>query len=248
MTISIITVVYNNNETILDAIQSVLSQKNVEIEYIVIDGGSTDGTVELIKKNSDQISVFISEPDLGIYDAMNKGIGLAKGDVIGILNSDDVYANSNVLNDVCLSFRNYPETEILYGDLIYVKKDDINKKVRSWKSMPYYKNFFEKGNVPPHPTLFVRSHIYQQAGVFDIKYKLAADYEFMLRIFKKYDFKAKYVDQLMVKMRLGGATNKSISNILNGNKEIVAAWKKNGLKPPLFLMPLRFFKRLAQFF
>lgn len=247
MTISIITVVYNNNETIAEAIGSVLGQTCKDIEYIIIDGGSTDGTVETINQYKGSIDKFISEPDKGIYDAMNKGLQMASGDIIGILNSDDLYADADVLKDVWQSFADNPETDILYGDLVYVKRNDVNKTVRKWQSKPYFKNFFEWGNVPPHPALFVRAGVYKQAGLFNLQYKLAADYEFMLRIFKKYNFKSEYMNRLMVKMRLGGATNKSFANIWKGNKEIWASWKNNGLTAPPQLMPSRIIKRLSQF-
>lgn len=248
MKISIITVVYNNSATINDAINSVASQSYPDIEYIVIDGRSTDGTLDILAKRHKEISTLISEPDKGIYDAMNKGINLATGDVIGILNSDDLYADRDVLSDVMRHFTADAQLDILFGNLVYVKKDNPQKIVRKWHSVPYHDNFFERANVPPHPALFLRAVVYQQTGVFDLQYRLAADYEFMLRIFKKFKFKSKYIDRLMVRMRLGGATNKSFSNILNGNKEILAAWKNNNLTPPVLLMPLRFIKRLAQFF
>jgi glycosyltransferase len=144
-------------------------------------------------------------------------------------------------------FENDPELDILYGNLVYVKSDDLNKVVRKWKSCPSYTNFFENGNVPPHPTLFVRSQVYQIAGLFDLEYKLAADYEFMLRIFKKHNFKSYYLNRSMVKMRLGGATNKNYKNIISGNKEILLSWKKNGLNIPFRLIPLKIIKRLNQF-
>jgi glycosyltransferase len=144
-------------------------------------------------------------------------------------------------------FKNDQELDILYGDLVYVKSDDTNKIVRNWKSKSYYNNFFENANVPPHPSLFVRTKVYKEACLFNLDYKLAADYEFMLRVFKKHHFKSKYINRLIIKMRLGGATNQSLSNIVNQNKEILKAWKNNGLKAPFYLMPLRIFKRLAQF-
>jgi glycosyltransferase involved in cell wall biosynthesis len=247
MKISIITVVYNNERTIEDAIQSVLLQSYPNIEYVIIDGGSQDNTVSIINKFKDQIGYFVSEKDTGLYDAMNKGIIACKGDVIGILNSDDLYQDSNVIKDVMEQFNSDLELDMLYGNLVYVKSDNTYKVVRNWESKSYYKNFFENANVPPHPSLFVRSEVYKMAGLFDLQYKLAADYELMLRMFKKYNFKTKYFNRLVVKMRLGGATNQSFTNILNQNKEILKAWKNNGLQAPIYLMPLRLFKRVLQF-
>lgn len=247
MKISIITVVYNNEKTIKDAMQSVLGQTYKNIEYVIIDGKSNDNTVNLINGYKEKLGYFISENDNGLYDAMNKGINASTGDVIGILNSDDLYQDSAVIADVMEQFNNDPHLDILYGDLVYVKSDDTNKVVRNWKSKTYYKRFFENANVPPHPSLFVRSKVYKEVGVFDLNYKLAADYELMLRLFKKHNFKSKYFNRLIIKMRLGGATNQSFTNIINQNKEILKAWKKNGLRAPFYLMPLRIIKRLAQF-
>jgi glycosyltransferase len=248
MKISIITVVYNNVSTLETAIKSVIEQSYQNLEYIIIDGGSTDGTIELIRKYDSHISYWSSERDEGLYDAMNKGIKKATGDVIGILNSDDMYQDNQVLSDVMKSFTAMQEMDILYGDLVYVKADDTDTIVRTWKSTPYFNNYFEFGNVPPHPALFLRAQVYQSAGLFNLDYKLAADYEFMLRIFKKYDFTSNYLNRLMVRMRLGGETNKSFKNIVNGNREILNAWRNQGLVAPVYLMPLRFFKRILQFF
>jgi glycosyltransferase len=247
MKISIITVVYNNEATIRQALESVLNQSYSNIEYVIIDGKSKDNTVSIIEEYKNKLGYFISEPDKGLYDAMNKGIQAATGDVIGILNSDDLYQDSNVLSDVINQFNSDIDLDIVYGNLVYVKKEEVDLVVRNWKSKDYYAKFFDDGNVPPHPSLFLKKEVYQKAGLFDLEYKLAADYEFMFRVFKKFNFKSKYINRLIVKMRLGGETNKSIQNIINQNKEILKAWKQNGLNPPLLLMPLRITKRLIQF-
>ena len=247
MKISIITVVYNNERTIQEAMQSVLKQSYGNIEYVIIDGNSKDNTVNLINEYRAKLGYFVSERDKGLYDAMNKGIKACTGDVIGILNSDDLYQDSEVIAAVMEQFNKDPELDILYGDLVYVKSDDTNKIVRNWKSKEYYNRFFENANVPPHPALFVRSKVYKEAGLFDLQFKLAADYELMLRMFKKHNFKSKYINRLIIKMRLGGATNQSYTNIVNQNKEILKAWKVNGLQAPFYLMPLRIIKRLSQF-
>lgn len=247
MKISIITVVFNNEKTIKQAIESVLSQSYNNIEYIVIDGNSVDNTVEIINEFKDKLAFFISEKDKGIYDAMNKGVNAATGDVIGILNSDDLYQDNNVLEMVMNQFNQNPSIDIVYGDLVYVKSDNLDKIVRNWKSKTYFNNFFENGNVPPHPSLFVKKGVYEKAGLFNLDFKLAADYEFMLRIFKKNSFNSKYINRVIVKMRLGGATNQSFSNIKRQNIEILKAWNHNELKVPFLLMLLRFFKRLIQF-
>lgn len=247
MKLSIITVVYNNEKTIKEAMQSVLGQSYRDIEYVIIDGGSRDNTVNFINEYKEKLGYFSSEKDDGLYDAMNKGINACTGDVIGILNSDDLYQDLDVIKDVMQQFNDDPNLDILYGDLVYVKSYDTNKIVRYWKSKKYYDHFFENANVPPHPSLFVRSKVYNESGLFDLQYKLAADYELMLRMFKKHNFNSKYLNRLIIKMRLGGATNQSFSNIVNQNKEILKSWKNNGLRAPFYLMPLRIFKRLVQF-
>jgi len=247
MKLSIITVVYNNERTITDAIESVLGQTYKNIEYIVIDGNSTDGTVDRIAPYHRNIHHFVSEKDKGIYDAMNKGLALATGDVIGILNSDDVYADNGILEEVMHVFQEDPSMDMVYGDLVYVQPDNLTIVVRNWRSTPYYDRYFEDGHVPPHPSLFLRRSVYQQAGLFNTEMKLAADYELMLRVFKKHKFQSRYLPKLFVKMRLGGSTNKSWKNIILGNQEILKAWKINNLSAPLLLMPYRMIKRLAQF-
>ncbi|MDB5111724.1 MAG: glycosyl transferase family 2, partial [Mucilaginibacter sp.] len=236
-----------NEKTIEDAVRSVLSQSYQDIEYIIIDGKSSDRTNEKIKKYISNIDIYISERDMGIYDAMNKGVNLASGDILGILNSDDIYYDNEVISDVVSEFKKNKDLNIVYGNLVYVETENTDKVIRKWRSKNYYSKFFEQGNVPPHPALFVRREVYNECGLFNWNYKLAADYDFMLRIFKKFGYSSKYVPRLMVKMRLGGATNKSIKNIIKGNKEIIKSWKSNGLKAPLMLMPRRLFKRLIQF-
>ena len=247
MKLSIITVVYNNERTITEAIESVLGQTYKHIEYIVVDGASTDGTVDRIAAFRGDIQHFVSERDNGIYDAMNKGLALATGDVIGILNSDDVYTNNHVLESIMEVFKNEPSIDMVYGDLVYVKPDDLSMVVRDWRSAPYYDRYFEDGHVPPHPSLFLKRRVYEVAGFFNTEMKLTADYELMLRLFKKHHFTSKYLPKLFVKMRLGGSTNKSWKNIILGNREILKAWKLNGFSAPLLLMPYRMLKRLAQF-
>ena len=249
MSFSIITVSYNSQNTIEDSIQSLIKQSIFNnVQYIVVDGGSNDDTKKILNKHNAKIDILISEKDQGIYDAMNKGISLASGEIIGILNSDDVYANESVLEKVAGIFQSNPDIDIVYGDLVYVDQHDLNKIVRKWNSKTYYDRFFEDANVPPHPSVFLRRAVYDQMGLFDLKFNLAADYEFLLRIFKSNLFKSHYVPEVFVKMRLGGATNKSYENIIQGNKEIVHAWTKNGIKMPWYFFPLKFLKRFSQFF
>jgi glycosyltransferase len=246
MKISIITATYNSAKTIGDTLESINKQTYKNIEHIIIDGKSKDDTLRIIE-TFDHDRIVISESDKGIYDAMNKGLKIATGDVIGILNSDDLYYDNFVIEKIMNSFKEDQNIDIIFGNLVYVSKDDTNCVIRKWESKNYYQKFFEHGNVPPHPSLFLKSKIYKQVGYFNLKYSLAADYEFMLRLFKKFNFKSNYISTIIVKMRLGGASNKSIKNIILGNKEIFSAWKDNGLKAPFLLMPIRILKRLTQF-
>lgn len=247
MKVSIITVVYNNEKTIADAIESVQSQTYKNIEHIIIDGKSSDNTLRIINQHKSPSTRIFSEPDKGIYDAMNKGIKLATGDLVGILNSDDIYSDDEVIFDIVSKLEENPGINMIYGNLVYVETNNVMKIVRKWNSKAYSDNFFENGNVPPHPTLFVKKCIYQTCGLFNIKFRLAADYDFMLRSFKKVGNTSMYFPRLMVRMRLGGATNKNFWNIYNGNKEILDSWRENKFKLPLQLVPLRIFKRLIQY-
>jgi glycosyltransferase involved in cell wall biosynthesis len=247
MKISIITVVFNNCNTILDAINSVYFQTYKNVEYIIIDGGSSDGTLDIINANMHKISKVISERDNGIYDAMNKGIKLATGDIIGILNSDDFYFDKLVLFDVIQEFAKNPDLDIIYGNIVYVNQNKPDVIERKWISENYYKKYFEDGNVPPHPALFLKKCVYKHVKHFDLDFRLASDYEFMLRVFKSDLFKIKYFNRMMVKMRLGGATNKNWKNIYKGNIEVIKSWKKNHLSVPYFFLFKRIYKRLIQF-
>jgi len=221
--ISIITSVYNNKDTIEDAIKSVLNQTYKNIEYIVIDGASTDGTIDIVKKYQDKISKFISEPDNGIYDGLNKGIKLATGDVIAFLHSDDIYASNDIIEYIV---NNFDDNDAIYGDLVYTSKLDTTKVLRYWKSKNFNKSLLKKGWMPAHPTFFVKKEIYDKYGCFDTSFKIAADYDFMLRVLKN-NIKVKYLPKILYKMRIGGESNKSLKNIINKTKEDLKALKKN---------------------
>jgi len=229
MKISIITVVRNNVATINDAIESVLSQTYKNIEYIIVDGASTDGTVEVVQGYTNKIDKFISEKDQGLYDAMNKGIGLATGDVIGILNSDDVYFDKNVLENIVNTFRD-KQLDSVFGDLYYVNKDDLNKIVRYWKSSDFKLGSFAKGWHPPHPAFFVKKDIYEKYGMFDLQLKVSADFDLMLRFLEKYQISSMYLPKILVKMRIGGESNSSLKNIITSNQSILKSFKKNGIR------------------
>ena len=245
MKISIITVSFNSEKTIRDTIESVLGQEYNNVEYIIIDGLSSDKTIEIIKSFGDKIQQFISEPDKGIYDAMNKGIFLATGDVIGILNSDDFYTNQQVLKNVALKFEN--NIDAVYADLVYVNHSDSSKIVRTWISKPYQAGMFLKGWMPPHPTFFLRKECYSKFGFFNTTLKSAADYELMLRMIHKNKIKVNYLNEVIVKMRAGGQSNVSIKNRIKANKEDRLAWKINNLKPAPFTFLRKPLSKLTQF-
>ncbi|MCB9364229.1 MAG: glycosyltransferase [Flavobacteriales bacterium] len=244
--VSIITVCYNSSKTIEDTIQSVVNQTYDNIEYIVIDGVSTDNTLEIINKYKSQITTIICEKDNGIYDAINKGIDLATGDIIANLNSDDFYIDNNVIADVVATFEK-EKTDTLYGDLYYVDAVDTNKIVRYWKSKKYKEGLFLKGWMPPHPTFFVKKEVYQKFGLFDLQFKSAADYEIMLRFIHRFKASIAYLPRVVVKMRVGGVSNASLSNRIKANKEDRRAWEVNGLKPTAFTLILKPLSKILQF-
>ena len=249
MKISVVTVVYNNI-LVGEALDSIIAQRlepGDELEIVVIDGGSTDGTLSVLDSYRDRLAVYLSEKDNGIYDGMNKGLERTTGDIIGTLNSDDLYDNDSVLADVIKSFRE-SNAGIVYGDLVYVKKKNPAKVVRYWISNPFCDGLFEKGWVPPHPTFFVHKEVYAKYGRFDLKYRLAADFELMVRFLAKARVKSMYVPKLFVRMRLGGATNKNIGNIIKGGLECQNACVVNGLIVPIWFIPRRWLSRVPQFF
>src|ERR1700743_3825217 len=209
--ISLITVAYNAQDTIERCITSVLRQKSHNIQYIVIDGRSTDNTAQIINKYKDKIDFFITEPDQGIYDAMNKGIAQATGDIIGTLNADDFFADDYILNDVMEAFTE-KSTNILYGNLDYIDKN--GKTIRKWRSAKYRNGMFNWGWMPPHPTFYCKKTLFDELGAYKLDYGSAADYELMLRFIHDKDNKSHiyYLDKVMVKMMAGGISNKSFGN------------------------------------
>tara|TARA_B100000497_G_C7672045_1_gene405638 strand:+ start:319 stop:1095 length:777 start_codon:yes stop_codon:yes gene_type:complete len=245
--ISIITVTFNSEKTIKETIESVFFQDYNNVEHIIIDGKSTDETIEIVKSYGDKISYFISEEDDGLYDAMNKGIRAASGDVVGILNSDDVYYTNHVISDVAEVFI-FNNVESVYGDLLYVDTIDTDNIRRYWKSGHFKLNNMRKGWTIPHPTLFVKKEIYNKFGLYSIRLKSASDYEMSLRLLYKNKISITYLPKIMVKMRIGGISNYSIWNRLRGNNEDAVSWKMNGFHPPLFIRIRKPLSKLNQFF
>lgn len=248
MKISIITVVFNSANTIAQAIDSVLSQTYDNIEYIIIDGKSTDGTIDIINSYGSKISKFISEHDHGLYDAMNKGVHLASGDIIGFLNSDDFLINNYIIETIMSKFLKDDTLEVLYGNIQYVDKNNTNKVIRQWESKPYYLNYFEEGNVPAHPALYLKRKIFIKVGDFNTNFKFSADYDFMLRLFKLHQFNCIYLNKYIVRMRLGGMTSGGFKSRILQNIEIYRSWRLNKLKMPLLLFPFRFVNKIKQYF
>ena len=307
MKVSLITVSYNSARTIADTIASVKMQTYKNIEYIVVDGNSTDGTIEIVKQYLDSskdvsqdalqdsakdvsqdalqdsskdvsqdamqdsskdvsqyasqdsskdasqdsakgvVTKFLCERDKGIYDAMNKGLALATGDIIGVLNSDDFYCSNDVIENVVRAFEEN-ETDCLYGDLNYVDPIDTSKIIRKWRSGSYSKENFLKGWMPPHPTFFVKKSCYENFGTFETQFKSAADYELMLRFLFKESCSAQHLPKVMIHMRAGGVSNVSLKNRLRANREDCLAWKINGLKPKWFTLLRKPLSKLKQYF
>ena len=243
MKISIITVVWNNKETIKDAIDSVLDQTYNDIEYIIVDGASSDGTVDIIESYGDKISKFISEPDKGLYDAMNKGIALATGDVVGILNSDDFYIDEFVIAKIVKEFEE-KKVESVYADLVFVKPDDLEKTVRYYDSSYFSPQKFAYGWMPAHPTFFLKREIYEKYGIFKTDYKIAADYELLARFLEKNKISFSYINEAIVKMRIGGASTSGIKNTYILNKEIIRAWKENNIYTNWFIVLSKYPKKI----
>ena len=246
MKVSIITVCFNSANTIEQAIQSILCQTYSDIEHIVVDGGSMDGTLEVIGRYKNSISKLVSERDSGIYDAMNKGLNLATGDIVGFLNADDFYADKGTIEQIATAVQDN-NTDCCYGDLEYVDRNDHRKIVRRWKSRPYQDGLFEKGWHPPHPTFFVKRSVIEQYGCFNLNYNIAADYELMLRLLRKIGVKSCYIPVVLVKMRIGGESNKNLIKILKANVQCYLAWRENGLRISPFSILRKPLSKLAQY-
>jgi glycosyltransferase involved in cell wall biosynthesis len=245
MKISLITATYDSEGTVRDTIESIKSQTYPNIEHIIVDGASKDKTLDIVGEY-DHLSKIISEPDKGIYDAMNKGIAAATGDIVGILNSDDFYAHNEVIEMVVKRMEE-DGAESLYGDLVFVKPDKTTEIVRYWKAKTQTLKGWERGWMPPHPTFFVRKEVYEKFGNFDLDLKSAADYEFMLRVLYKNKISTVYLPEVLVHMRTGGQSTANLKNRILANKEDKLAWEKNGLKPGFmttYLKPVRKIKQL----
>lgn len=239
MKISIITATYNSAAHIAGCLASVNSQTYNNVEHIIVDGASTDNTLAMIKATENRVAQLISEPDHGIYDAMNKGIKLATGDIVGILNSDDFYATDTIIEKVIRTFQE-KNIDSVFGNLDFVAAENTNKVIRHWKSSHFTKGSFAEGWHPPHPTFFVKREVYEKYGLFDTSLNVSADFELMLRMLERHQISTFFIDETIVKMRYGGESTGSLKKIISGNRNIMKAFKKNGIK----VSPFYTFKRL----
>lgn len=247
MKVSIITATYNSAITIEGCINSVLSQSYPNIEYIIIDGASKDETPKTVASFAEENPniLYTSEPDKGIYDALNKGIKKASGDIIGFLHSDDFFENENVIQHIIETFEQ-KKCDGVYGDLKYVNAENQNKVIRFWKSQPFHQSLLKKGWMPAHPTLFLKKDVYQKHGNFDLNFKIAADYDFMLRILKDDTLKFTYFPQVITNMRIGGASN-ALGNIKLKMKEDLKAMRNNGIPLPFYTLLRKNASKILQF-
>ena len=246
MKISVVTVVFNRVETILQSVMSIQSQSWTDVEHVVVDGASTDGTLVVLRDLLTANAVFVSEPDKGIYDALNKGYALATGDIVGVMHSDDFYANESVLEMIAEAFED-STVDAVYGDLDYVSNDDLTHVVRHWESGEYSSAKLGRGWMPPHPTLYLRRSVIERLGLYDTRFDISADYELILRYFVTGKLKSVYIPQVLVKMRLGGVSNRSLSDIWNKSKEDYIALRRHGVGGVTSLA-LKNFRKVKQFF
>ena len=243
MKVSIITVVFNSVETIEDSILSIANQSYKNIEHIIVDGASKDGTLDIINKFRKSVKKVISEPDLGIYDAMNKGLRIASGDVIGFLNSDDIYADDKVIEEVIHAMLLH-QVDAVFGDLVFVASDNLEQVVRYYESKSFNAAMLARGCMPAHPTLFLRKSVFEKHGYFKTDYEIAADFEFIARVFAKGEIPYFYMPKVMVKMRRGGVSTKSLKSNWILNKETLRACRENGIKTNLFKIMSKYPRKL----
>ncbi len=244
--ISVITVSYNSAATISDTIDSVLSQTYPYIEYIVIDGASTDGTIEIVRSYGLKISKFLSEPDRGIYDAINKGIAISTGDIVGIVNSDDVFYDRHVIRKVAESFEAI-DIDAVYGDAIFVRPEYTSRVVRYYSSGAFHPGRFRFGFMPAHPSFYIKREFFEKLGYYKTDYKIAADFELLLRFIYVNRIRCQYIEMPFVSMRTGGTSNKSLKSNITLNREIFRACRENGVKTGYFFIYLKYFFKVFEF-
>jgi glycosyltransferase involved in cell wall biosynthesis len=247
MKVSVITAVLNNKDHLKDNLESVATQVYPDIEHIVVDGGSTDGTLEILRAHQDGKTTFISEPDRGIYDALNKGIRRSTGHIIGILHADDLYADDRVIERVVQVFQRR-KVKSCYGDLQYVDQHRIDRVIRHWRSSPYTHGKFQYGWMPPHPTFFAKKEIYEKLKGYDPRFRIAGDYELMLRYLEIHKISTFHLPEVLVRMRHGGVSNRSLKDLATKSYEDYLAWKVNHLTFHFYTLLLKQVTKLPQFF
>ena len=245
MKISIITAVFNRADTIGDALSSVQSQKHEDVEHLIQDGGSTDGTLEILESHTNPQITLVSANDDGIYDAINRGMARASGDVVGLMHSDDLYANDRILEKVAAAFED-PDIDCVYGDLQYVSVRDTSRVIRHWRSGEYARDLIKRGWMPPHPTFYIRRSLLETLGNYDTSFQIAADYDAILRWLWTARLRPAYIPEVMVKMRVGGASNRSIDRIVQKSREDLRALKRNGVGS-VGTLALKNLRKLEQF-
>ena len=226
--ISIITATYNSESVIRETLESIFLQTYTEIETIIIDGLSTDSTLSIVNSFGTKIDSVISEKDHGIYDALNKGVKISNGDIIGFLHSGNLFYDQEVVFDIAKCFEN-PNVHAVYGNLVYVQKNNISRIVRQWKSENFHSDLLKRGWMPPHPTLYVRRSIFNELNFFDLSFKISSDYDFIVRLFSNEKLSFKYIPRILVKMRTGGISNNSINSIYLKSFEDLKIIKKNSI-------------------
>lgn len=244
MKVTLITVAYNSGGTIRKTLESIQSQDYPDIDHIVIDGASKDNTVEIVE-DFQHVQKLISEPDKGMWDALNKGLAIAEGDIIGMLNSDDVYANNTIISQIVEAFKTYP-VDTIYGDIQFISRTDPEKVVRYYSSKHFHPGKFRYGYMPAHPSFFVKRTVYEQYGYFKPDYRIASDYDLMIRFLKVYRVSYKYLDLMMVNMLIGGKSTRGLKSTYVLNKEIVRACRENGIYTNLFIVSLKYFRKVFE--
>lgn len=245
MKLSLITVTYNAASHIRTCIDSILEQNYPDLQYIIIDGNSTDGTQDIVKSYGDAVDVFVSEPDKGLYDAMNKGVALAEGEVIGLLNADDFYASENVLSRVMHEFED-ENLDTVFGDLVYVEENNAEKVVRYFPGKGFHPQKMRRGLMPPHPTFFARRKLYDEYGDFDTHFNICADFDLMVRWFHHHEVTYKHIPEILVKMRTGGSSTQGFKSTTKINQEMLRSLRKNGIPSNLPLLYSKYFTKVFQ--
>lgn len=249
MKISLITVTYNSAQTLADTIQSVLAQTHPDIEYIVVDGASKDDTVNIIRQYEPQFNgrmKWVSEPDKGLYDAMNKGIRMATGEVVGILNSDDFFTSNNILEQVNAAFAKQPEVDAVYGDIHFVHPDNLDKCVRYYSSKVFRRGLMKLGFIPAHPSFYLKRYCFKKYGMYQTDYKVAADFEFLLRVIYKERIRTLYLPLDMVTMRTGGASTSGFASHKQIMKDHLRAFRENGIYTNVCILSLRYIYKIGE--